>query len=150
MTKRCPHCGVAVQSNALTCPKCYKSIPREGSENPDQSAAAYAPAGGQKPPRETDRTLTLLLATVPALFGLLGLGQIYQSPKDRKGYIILAIGLPVFMCMVYLFKSFLVSGFLAGILMFAGLVLLSIIYISSAIGAFIDAMFGSVFKVLRF
>ncbi|MBP6021161.1 MAG: hypothetical protein KA502_01050 [Candidatus Methanomethylophilaceae archaeon] len=148
MTRRCPHCGVAVPTNVLSCPKCFKSIPREAE--PEPSAPVREAGNRQESVREVDRTLLIILSTVPALFGLLGLGQIYKDPKDRKGFMFLVIGLPVFLCIVYLFKSFLVSGFLAGILMFAALALLSLIYISAAIGAFIDAVLGSVFKVLRF
>ena len=69
--RRCPNCGELVPAFSLTCPKCYRSIPREEPEGRyriiDDDRAPT--------PRMTNRRLVLILSILPAVFGLFGLGN---------------------------------------------------------------------------
>ncbi|MCL1979196.1 MAG: hypothetical protein FWG60_03460 [Methanomassiliicoccaceae archaeon] len=144
--KKCPYCGEYVQKNNLTCPRCFREIPREPTPNVRERTADGNKKGlfGKIP------AAAVFLAVFPAFIGLLGLGLIYLHPKDKKGYWFLVAGLVLFWGFLALFLKMLNSGFLSAILLFVVLVIFLLIYISAAIGAFIETTFGSIFKVLRF
>lgn len=95
----CPNCGEPVPSNSLTCPKCYAKMPPETAEY----KAEYSHDQGS---REKSGLIRLILTIVPAFFGFLGLGVIYNDYKARIGYEILAVGLIVYVIAV----GFLVWG----------------------------------------
>ncbi|MDR1690821.1 MAG: hypothetical protein LBR42_03115 [Candidatus Methanoplasma sp.] len=146
MTKnRCPNCGEKVESNCLTCPKCFAEIPRSQSRPQEYVINEESERRSSKIP-----TVALLLSIIPPFIGLLGLGLIYLHPRDRKGYWFLIIGLLLFLCFLALFFTMLESGFFSAVLLFVGAVIVLLIYISAAIAALLEAVFGSVFKVLRF
>lgn len=145
--RKCPHCGELVQSNSLTCPKCFKSIPRE--ESVDTSEYVINDEKGKRTGSKSPN-LTAFLAIFPAFVGILGLGMIYQDPRSSKGYWFLIAGLILFLPFLALFFTMLDSGFLSAILLFIALVIIILIYISAAIAAFVETMFGSIFKVFRF
>jgi len=140
---RCPYCGEYVQKNNLTCPKCFKEIPREPSKISENVAKEGKKRSGNVP------IVALLLAAVPAFVGLLGLGMIYLHPKDSKGYWFLLAGLLLFLSSMSLLYIMRHSGILSAILLLAAIVILTIIYISAAIAAFLETLFGSAFKFLR-
>lgn len=148
MTGFCPHCGVAVPSNCISCPKCFREIPRGG--DPPRGPVYDAAKEDTGRIRSPSRKIVMLLATLPVLFGLLGLGQIYINYKDSKGYMFLIAGLILFWSSMHLIRTLSDTGFFVSVLMFAGLAILMLIYVSAAIGAFIDAAIGSVFTVLKF
>jgi hypothetical protein len=143
--KKCPFCGEFVHGNDLTCPKCFKAVPREQSIKETQCAS-------NKKTREKGRVsgAALLLAIFPPIFGLLGLGIIYKDHKDRNGYWFLIAGLLLFLPSIWILFTMLRSGFFSAVLLFIVLVILSLIYISAAVAAFLETIFGSVFKVLKF
>lgn len=96
--RRCPYCGELVPSNSITCPKCFKKIPKEpepvreeGREKPRQERG-----------RHYNRTVALGLSLIPGLVGFLGLGLIYSNPRKKRGYFALALGLLFFWCAVLL------------------------------------------------
>ena len=69
------------------CPNCYRSIPREEKQE------TYRIIDDDRAPsvRRVDRRVVVFLAFIPAVFGLFGLGQLYQ--KDwRKGFMFLMMG----------------------------------------------------------
>jgi len=140
--KKCPHCGEYVQKNDLTCPKCFREVPRG-------PPAEYEPKKGKKAGNKR-RDIMIVLSTFPAFFGLLGLGLIYKDPKNRSGYLFLAVGLLIFLPSLWLLFTMLRSGFFSALLMFIALAILTMIYISAAAAALLETLFGSVFKVLRF
>ena len=140
--KKCPHCGEYVQKNDLTCPKCFREIPRE-------TPAEYKPKKEKKAGNKR-HDLIILLSIFPPFFGLLGLGLIYKDPKDKGGYWFLLIGLLIFLPSLWLLFTMLRSGSFSAILLFIALVILTMIYISAAVAALLEALFGSVFKILRF
>lgn len=95
--RRCPYCGELVPSNSVTCPKCYKKIPVEPEPVRDRSG------GDQKRQRRGgSRKIAILLSIIPAFVGLLGLGLIYRNPRQKRGYIVLLLGLLFFVAAVFL------------------------------------------------
>jgi endogenous inhibitor of DNA gyrase (YacG/DUF329 family) len=143
--KKCPFCGELVHRNDLTCPKCFKEVPRDQSVDETRYAS-------NKNSREKGKVsgAALLLAIFPPIFGLLGLGIIYKDHKDRNGYWFLIGGLLLFLPSLWILFTMLRSGFFSAVLLFIVLVILTLIYISAAVSAFLETLFGSVFKVLKF
>jgi len=139
---RCPYCGEYVQKNSLTCPKCFKEIPREPSSVSENVTKEGKKRSGNVP------MMALLLAVVPAFVGLLGLGMIYLHPKESKGYWFLIAGLLLFLSSMSLLYIMRHSGLLSAVLLLAAIVILTLIYISAAVAAFLETMFGSAFKFL--
>ena len=96
MDRRCPYCGELVPSNSITCPKCYKKIPKE----PEPARRESKPEQREK--KGYSRKLAILLSIIPAFVGLLGLGLIYVNPRRKRGYIAFALGLLFFVMAVFL------------------------------------------------
>jgi hypothetical protein len=143
--RKCPHCGEYIQRNSLTCPRCFREIPREmPAERQEQRSDDKKKGFGKVP------AAAVFLSVFPAFVGLLGLGMIYLDHKDRKGYWFLAAGLLLFLPFLLLFFLMINSGLFSAILLFLALTILLLIYISAAIAAFIETVFGSVFKIIRF
>jgi hypothetical protein len=138
--RRCPNCGEMVPSNSLTCPKCYHSIPREEKKEPNERVAdSRAPT-----PKVINKTAVLLLALIPAAFGFMGFGQFYEG-EYKKGALFLCVGLPLFVAMVLLIRSYGSFGagwtFLAlGMTVLCGL-LFAATYIVQAADALIRSLF---------
>ncbi|MFA6710448.1 MAG: hypothetical protein WC067_03320 [Candidatus Methanomethylophilaceae archaeon] len=139
--RRCPYCDERVPSYSLTCPRCYKDIPRDEEDTKSVKDATTSDSVSRF---VTDRTAVLLLALIPSAFGLMGLGQIYER-RYKKGLMFLAVGLLLFLTLVLLVDSlgrlhggwpFLVTG--AAILI--GLMFLGV-YLFQAF----DALVGSFF-----
>jgi hypothetical protein len=143
--RRCPHCGEYVDNNSLTCPKCFKEIPRDIPVSSEPRTQSTDPKSG----RSINKNLTVLLALIPAFFGLLGLGQIYREPRESKGYILLAIGVVIFVPFVLLFMTMIHSGFLSALLIFVMELVLFLIYVGVALYALVDVALGSVLKMFR-
>ncbi len=151
MTRYCPYCGVAVPSNCITCPKCYKSLPREddGVREDGQNCGTGSDTVCNKGRSEcqfagNDRIIMLILAIVPAFFGVLGLAQIYRDCKDGKGYFFLLVGLVFFIPSVLLITNVWNTGVFVGVFRIVAYIILTLIYLSTALGSVIDALFGSV------
>ncbi|MDR3283449.1 MAG: hypothetical protein LBS92_07590 [Candidatus Methanoplasma sp.] len=140
--RRCPECGERLGSDSLTCPKCYAEVPREPS--------VQRPKRGEGRPKRKFAGVVVLLAIIPAFFGVLGLGQIFRNPRGKRGYCFLVAGLAVFVPFAALFVIMLNSGLLSAIFLFLADAVLFVIYLSAALAALLDAMFGSVFKALKF
>ena len=142
--KRCPNCKELVSSNSLTCPKCFAQIPR------DAVSDINAEQKKKDEKKNKNMRIVMVLATIPALFGLLGLGRIYLDPKDSKGYWFLVAGLVLFLPLIALLFSIFDSGLLTALLFLVALVILSLVYISAAIAIFFDTVFGSVFRIFGY
>lgn len=144
--RRCPNCGEYVPSNALTCPKCFAEVPR------DESGTEMEDYSGGRRRRDTGRKsmfLLRILSILPAFFGVLGLGQIYLEPRRSRGYWFLLIGLFLFAMFTVLLRSMLDSGILSAVLLLIPVVIVLLIYLSAAVAVYLDAVFGSVFNVMR-
>lgn len=141
--RRCPNCNELVPSLSVTCPKCYSSVPR--NDVPKKKSTTSVD-------RETFKkniTIATILAAIPGIFGLQGLGLIYLDHKESKGWYFLAIGailfLTMYMCMNW-WDS--VGSFTRVILMFA-LIILAIVYFSSYVAQLVETRFGSLLKFFK-
>ncbi|MDR2846434.1 MAG: zinc ribbon domain-containing protein [Candidatus Methanoplasma sp.] len=143
--RRCPNCGEHVDNNSLTCPKCFKEIPRDVPVSSEPRARGTDAKNG----RNTNKNLAVILALIPAFFGLLGLGQIYRDPTKSKGYILLVIGAVIFVPFVLLFLTMMHSGFLSALLIFIMELVLFLIYVGVALYALVDIALGSMLKMFR-
>lgn len=149
MPEKCPYCGVLIPANSLTCPKCYKTIQKNTAKTESYVINDEPAETGKKDRSKNIRTVKLL-ASVPALVGLLGLGHIYMDYKNARGYWFLIAGLLLFVTLNVLLFQAMDVGFVSAVFLLIGFAILALIYISAAIGAFLDAVFGSVFKILKF
>ena len=88
----CPYCGELVTSTSITCPKCYKKLPNQPEPTGGGGGSGKSsPSGGGK-----NRSIAILLAIIPGLFGLLGLGLLYYDRSSKPGWTLLIIGLLTF------------------------------------------------------
>ena len=99
--------------------------------------------------RHKSRTVIMILAVIPAFFGLLGLGQIYRDRRDRLGWMFLVGGLILYAILVLLAYLTLTSG-LVGVIVLIPLVLLGMVYILAALTAIFDAFTGVLGLLSRF
>ncbi len=142
---KCPYCGVLIPTNSLTCPKCFKNIPREDTSKKEEYIIHDEPKSSQTKSKKND--FTLFLAIIPAFVGILGLNQIIHDPKDSKGYMYLIIGLILFITSVVLFVNIWHNGIWSAFFMTIAWIMISFIYIIAAIGVLIDAIMGSVLRI---
>lgn len=156
MTRFCPFCGVAVPSDCETCPKCFKKLPFEGQSEStvfeDGNVTREKTEQKQESPRlgaGKNRTVMLLLSLVPAFFGVLGLAQIYRDYRDRSGYVFLLVGLVLFIPSVIIIFGLWDNGAFVGIFKLLSYLILTVLYLSTALASVVDAVFGSVFKVFK-
>jgi TM2 domain-containing membrane protein YozV len=111
MTKHCPYCGETVPSYSVTCPKCYKSIPREDESKKEaedirkDDRKKNTESNKSVSVKTVNKALVLVLSLIPAAFGFMGLGQIYEG-EYKKGLLFLCIGLPIFVVMVFLISTY--------------------------------------------
>lgn len=162
MTRFCPYCGVAVPSNCITCPRCFKNIPSDNNDtNSQEGQEPYVDGNvmrektqeqesiGVKVVRK-NRTIMTILAIIPAFVGILGLAQIYRNYRNSMGYVFLVVGLLLFIPSVILIMGVWNTGVFMGIFRIAAYIILTLIYLSTALAALLDARHGSVFKVIKF
>lgn len=140
MSKKCPYCGEEVPTFSVTCPKCYREIPREETKR----SSGYSVPNDRVPATKTyNKTLILILAIVPALIGIMGMGQIYQG-RVEKGIKFLVVGLLSFGIMAFcMFQMVTVQGWaflLLGLFIIALLVYF-ITFIVQALDAYARALF---------
>lgn len=93
--RRCPQCGSQVPDNSLTCPKCFTPIARE-------SEVARGGPGMERPePGTKSGNTAMLLALLPGLLGVWGMGHFYLGEPDR-GFRFLVLGLLITISMMLL------------------------------------------------
>ncbi|MGE4275202.1 MAG: hypothetical protein AB7E27_03950 [Candidatus Methanomethylophilaceae archaeon] len=93
--RRCPQCGSSVPDNSLTCPQCFTPLPRE-AEVIDGSGAWHGAKSGSK-----NGNVAMLLAILPGIFGIWGLGHLYLG-ESQRGLKFLAVGLLLTISMLIL------------------------------------------------
>ena len=143
MTRKCPYCGEPVPSYSINCPRCYRSIPR-GEES--KKKEEYRVPDDRAPSVFTvNRKIVILLALIPAAFGLMGLGQFYER-EYRKGLTFLIPGLLMFIMIVTLLTNFSSYG-AAAFLAVGGVIFLLILYIVLYVIQAFDAAVRSLFPV---
>ncbi len=141
--RQCPYCGEIVTSQSVNCPKCFRDIPLP--EPPVERI------GRKKKTKEEMKSKKVIfaLSTIPAIFGLLGLGHIYQDYKDSRGWLFLAVGLFVYIGMVSIvffgFGHSLFVTIVSSVLM----VIAALVYISTFIAQLVDSYMGSLFQFVK-
>ena len=145
MKRRCPKCGAVVPDNSLTCPQCYTEVPRDLTEQePVRDRNEFRK---QIERRKKDMRISLVLAIIPAFFGILGLGLIYQDSRDFRGWRYLAIGAVLYLLPV---AAIVVIGFadvLAAVLLIIPLFFVLLLYAGIALVSIAETYFGS-FRLL--
>jgi len=139
--RRCPYCNERVPSYSLTCPKCYRDIPREEKNTETVKETATSNSVSKF---VANRTVILLLAFIPSAFGLMGLGQIYER-QYKKGLTFLVIGLLLFLTLVALVNSF---GHLHGgwtFLTIGATILIGLMFVGTYLLQAFDALVRSLF-----
>ena len=137
MSRRCPKCGAEVPGNSLTCPECYTEVPRGEIEDPPQQYGTYVPERSGK-----SRTVAIILAVIPALFGLLGLAQIYKDSRSRAGWRFLGLGIVLYLLTVGLVFLTLATVGLMIILTMIPILFLGAVYLLAAAACLMDAYLG--------
>ncbi len=142
MARKCPNCGELVPDFSVTCPKCFKEVPRK-EEKPKEVPKERAPAL-----QTINKWIVIILAFVPSLFGFMGLAQMYQR-KFKRGLFFLITGLILFAVLVssvfYLVRSdnpFLV---IVGIVI---VIVFGLMFVATYIIQALDAFARLVFRVL--
>lgn len=141
--RRCPNCNEIVPSNSVTCPKCYSQVPR--NDVSERKSSATTSSGSL----QRNMTIATLLAAIPGIFGLQGLGLIYLDHKESKGWYFLIIGALIFMSMVLCVSWWDSVGSFTRVILIFALILLAIVYFSSYLAQLLETRFGSVLKFLR-
>lgn len=159
----CPYCGELVQSNAVTCPKCFKRLPPEPevSESRTWHRQQRAEAAEtvekhtmhtreprQRKGHDYNRRTAMFLNLIPGFFGIVGLGQIYRDYKSLTGYFLLLLGLVLFsssiMLMMHWTPSYLVNIF-SSLSAFPIMLIYALVYLFGLL----DIALGKVFHMNR-
>ncbi len=146
--RRCPNCGEIVPSLSVTCPKCYSSVPRT-DDVPDMKSSKSRERKEVAPGGKSVLVATLL-AAIPGIFGLQGLGRIYLDYRSEKGWFFLVFGGVLFALIHLCIGWWSDAGSFTKVLLLLLLVILAVLYISSYLAQLADAHFGSVLKMFRF
>ena len=143
MSRKCPYCGEEVPTFSITCPKCYRDIPMEEKRS-ERSSGHTVPDDRAPATVRYSKTLILFLSIVPALFGIMGIGQIYQG-KGEKGVKFLIVGSLSFVIMAFCtYQMITVKGWAFLLL---GLFLLSlVVYVATFLMQLFDAYARTVFR----
>ena len=141
MKRRCPRCGAIVPDNSLTCPQCYTEVARDlvGSE-PLHSSEEFREQIEQ---RQKNMRIALILAIIPAIFGFLGLGMIYQDYRDERGWKFLGVGLVLFLFPVLSIIVLGIAGIFAAVLLLIPLFFSLLAYAGMALLSIAETYFGS-------
>lgn len=140
---KCPHCGEHVPSTSTSCPKCYGSIPRNTvSRRPSRRARTHSQ-------KEKNTTVAFLLALLPGIFGLQGLGLIYLNHENRKGWQFLGVGMILFLLLLGCANMWNAVGSVTKVLLVFAMIILGLVYISSYLAQLAETKFGTVFGLFR-
>ena len=136
MSRKCPYCGERVPTFSVNCPSCDRSLPRDEPKEQE----TYRIIDDDRAPSlyRVNRRTVALLAFIPGVFGIFGLGQMYQ--KDwHKGIMFLLMGIFMMTTIVMLFSM---VGGPVGIFLGIGLLILFIGgYLIQAFDAVVRSLF---------
>ena len=130
-------------STSTVCPKCYGSIP--------ESTVSRRPARRTqtRSQKEKNSTLAFLLALLPGIFGLQGLGLIYLNHENRRGWHFLGVGMVLFLLLLGCANLWNSVGSFTRVFLVFGMIILGLIYISSYLAQLAETKFGTVFGLFR-
>lgn len=137
MLKHCPFCGELVKSDAISCPKCYKSIPTSVGH-----FIRIKNHGGTEGKRRYNKGVAIMLNLIFGLFGFLGFGQIYRDYRRPGGYVLFVLGLMLFgatTLMVLDTGNVTIGSIFIRLYMFPFMLLYAFLYV----GSIIDILFES-------
>lgn len=140
---RCPHCGEYVPSTSKKCPKCYRTVPECSVDRREYGRPATRNTG------EKSKTFAFLLALVPGIIGLQGLGLIYLNYRRERGWYFLIVGLILFLSLLACASWWDSVGSLTRVLLIFAMIVLALIYISSYLAQLAETRLGSVFRMFR-
>lgn len=141
MARKCPNCGELVPDFSVTCPKCYKEIPRK------EVIEESIPKDESSTKQKFNKWIVLILAIVPALFGFMGLAQIYQR-KFKRGAAFLVVGLALFWILVgsvMLIKNGEVGWVIFGV---GCIIIFGLMFLATFVVQLLDAFARVVFRFL--
>jgi hypothetical protein len=104
----------------------------------------------EKLPADKSVLIATLLAAIPGIIGLQGLGRIYLDYRSEKGWLFLIFGAVLFALIYLCIGWWSDAGSFTKVLLLLLLVILAVLYISSYLAQLADAHFGSVLKMFRF
>ncbi len=143
MKRRCPNCGAVVPENSLTCPQCYAEVERELPDDGHRDTRQEFREHIRK--RNKNMTVSLILAIIPAFFGLLGLGLAYQDYRNPRWMKYLGTGLVLFLLPVLIILFLWVLS----ILLIIPILFLLLLYIGTALVSIAETYFGSFDNFVR-
>lgn len=146
MTRKCPYCGEPIPSFSLNCPKCYRNVPREEMKEEEDIKGKRSSIPDDKAPSIVtfNKKIVLLLALVPAAFGIMGMAQMYER-NYKRGLTFLCIGLPLFIALVLLISNVNAMGTGWTILSVGCILICLIFFIITYIIQVFDALVRSLF-----
>lgn len=111
MDRKCPYCKASVPANSLTCPSCYKEVPRDADVKAEPQYE-YTIHDDDQPQyeykiheeRHRSKKIAMFLSFIPGVFGLMGLGLMYLGAWKR-GALFFIIGLPLMIMLALLISS---------------------------------------------
>jgi len=146
MRRKCPKCGAVVPDNSLTCPQCYTEVPRDLVETePLHDRNEFRE---QIERRKKNMKISLALAIIPAFFGILGIGLIYQDSRDYRGWKFLAVGAVLYILPVIT----LMIGFttlIGAVLLLLPVFFALLLYAGAALVSIAETYFGSFRLIFR-
>ena len=145
MRRKCPKCGAVVPDNSLTCPQCYTEVPRDLVETePLHDRNEFRE---QIERRKKNMKISLALAVIPAFFGILGIGLIYQDSRDYRGWQFLAIGAILYLLPVVTLVTIGFASVIGAVLLIIPVFFALLLYAGAALASIAETYFGS-FRLL--
>ncbi|HKM09411.1 MAG TPA: zinc ribbon domain-containing protein [Candidatus Methanomethylophilaceae archaeon] len=147
--RRCPNCNELVPSNSITCPKCYRTVPRDEKVADTGRSTQRADTYKIQETSVKNMKIAMLLAIIPGLFGIQGLGLVYLDRKDSRGWIFLLIGAVLFLALVGMASLWNGVGSFTRVVLIFTMIIFGVLYLSSYIAQLAETRFGSVLRLFR-
>ena len=147
--RRCPECNDLVPSNSITCPRCYKAVPRDEKPAGTGRSAQKTDTYRIQETRVKDMRIAMLLAIIPGVFGIQGLGLIYLDYKESRGWIFLLIGAVLFLSLIGMVTLWNDVGSFTRVVLIFTMIIFAVLYLSSYVAQLAETRFGSVLRLCR-
>ena len=91
----------------------------------------------------------MLLAIIPGVFGMHGLGLIYLDYKESRGWIFLLIGAVLFLSLIGMVTLWNAVGSFTRVVLIFTMIIFAVLYLSSYVAQLAETRFGSVLRLCR-
>lgn len=91
----------------------------------------------------------MLLAIIPGVFGIQGLGLIYLDYKESRGWIFLLIGAVLFLSLIGMVTLWNDVGSFTRVVLIFTMIIFAVLYLSSYVAQLAETRFGSVLRLCR-